>query len=229
MFRHGDARTVLGFVPLSRFIADASGSVFSHTGIIAIEDGGPVVYDCSSWGIQRQPLSVWMLDSIGSFGVKRLKPHLSRHTAGVLGFCRKVFEKQVPFDDEFRMGDSKLYCVEMTEKAFRSQGLPLSEPVRIGDWENLGQYPLTGSHSSTARGSYWKTESHSSSRSICRETRDKGSGPHRSWRRCTPKKRNRRATLPADASGRLSLRGDLAVTAFAVKEISRRMRSSRGG
>ena len=135
--------TVLGFVPLSRFIAHASGSVFSHTGIIAIEDGDPVVYDCSSWGVQRQPLSVWMLDSIGSFGVKRLKPHLSRHTAGVLGFCRKVFEKQVPFDDEFRMGDSKLYCVEMTENAFRSQGLPLSEPVRIGDWENLGQYPLT--------------------------------------------------------------------------------------
>jgi hypothetical protein len=31
----------------------------------------------------------------------------------------------------------------MTEKAFRSQGLALSEPVRIGDWERLMSYPLT--------------------------------------------------------------------------------------
>ena len=41
------------------------------------------------------------------------------------------------------MDDSALYCLEMTEKAFRSQGLALSEPVRIGDWENLTNYPLT--------------------------------------------------------------------------------------
>ena len=103
----------------------------------------PVVYDCSTFGIQRQPFAVWMVDSIGSFGVKRLKPQFSRHIAGVLGHCRKVFEEQVPFDDEFRIDDSRLYCVEMTEKAFRSQGLALSEPVCIGDWENLVQYPLT--------------------------------------------------------------------------------------
>jgi hypothetical protein len=31
----------------------------------------------------------------------------------------------------------------MTEKAFRSQGLALSEPVRIGDWPNLIRYSLT--------------------------------------------------------------------------------------
>ena len=147
VFRLGDARTLLGFLPLSRFIAHASGSAFSHTGIIAMEDGCPVVYDCSSSGIQRQPFAVWMLDSIGSFGVKRLKPHLSTHIAGVLGYCRKVFEDQVPFDDEFRIDDSRLYCVEMTEKAFRSEKLELSKPVCIGDWDNLVQYPLTATWS----------------------------------------------------------------------------------
>ena len=30
-----------------------------------------------------------------------------------------------------------------TEKAFRSEGLALSEPVRIGDWEYLTSFPLT--------------------------------------------------------------------------------------
>ena len=74
VFRLGDARVVRGMVPLSRFIARATGSPFSHTGIVAIEDGSPVVYDCSSAGVQRQPFEVWMLDSLGALGVKRLKP-----------------------------------------------------------------------------------------------------------------------------------------------------------
>lgn len=49
----------------------------------------------------------------------------------------------MPFDDEFRPDDAAFYCVELTEKAFRSQGLVLSQPVRIGDWEHLNGYPLT--------------------------------------------------------------------------------------
>jgi hypothetical protein len=41
------------------------------------------------------------------------------------------------------MEDDSLYCLELTEKAFLSQGLALSEPVRIGDWEYLSSFPLT--------------------------------------------------------------------------------------
>jgi hypothetical protein len=143
IFRLGDARIVRGMVPLSRFIARATGSPFSHTGIVAIEDGSPVVYDCSSDGIQRQPFEVWMLDSLGAFGVKRLKPEHNKHIPGVLAFCRASFERQIPFDHGFRMEDDSLYCLELTEKAFRSQGLAMSEPVRIGDWENLVSFPIT--------------------------------------------------------------------------------------
>ena len=143
VFRLGDARVVRGFVPLSRFIARATGSPFSHTGIVAIEDGLPVVYDCSSPGIQRQPFEIWMLDSLGALGVKRLKPEHRAHIAGVIGYCRLAYERQVPFDSGFRMDDDSLYCLELTEKAFRSEGLALSEPVRIGDWEYLASFPLT--------------------------------------------------------------------------------------
>ena len=143
VFRLGDARVVRGMVPLSRFIARATGSPFSHTGIVAIEDGSPVVYDCSSAGVQRQPFEIWMLDSLGPLGVKRLKPEHRERIAGVIGYCRSAFERQVPFDNGFRMEDDSLYCLELTEKAFRSQGLALSEPVRIGDWEYLASFPLT--------------------------------------------------------------------------------------
>jgi hypothetical protein len=143
VFRLGDARCARGILPLSLFIAGATGSPFSHTGVVAIEDGSPVVYDCSSSGVQRQPFEVWMFDCIGSLGVKRLKPEHRQRIPGVIGYCRRVFAQQVPFDCEFRMDDDSLYCLELTEKAFRSQGLALSEPVRIGDWEYLTKYPLT--------------------------------------------------------------------------------------
>jgi hypothetical protein len=143
LFRLGDARIVRGMFPLSRFIARATGSPFSHTGIVALEDGAPVVYDCTSAGVRRQPYEVWMLDCVGAWGVKRLKPEHRGRIAGVLSYCREKFEQQVPFDSSFRLDDTALYCLELTEKAFRSQGLALSQPVRIGDWEHLTRYPLT--------------------------------------------------------------------------------------
>jgi hypothetical protein len=143
VFRLGDARTLRGLFPLSRFIARATGSPFSHTGIVALEDGTPVVYDCSSAGVQRQPFEVWMLNCVGAMGVKRLKPEHRRRIPGVIGYCRARFEQQVPFDFEFHPDEAALYCLELTEKAFRSQGLALSQPVRIGEWEHLARYPLT--------------------------------------------------------------------------------------
>jgi hypothetical protein len=143
VFRLGDARAWRGLFALSWFIARASGSPFSHTGIVAIEDGSPVVYDCAEEGVRRMPFAAWMLECVGPMGVKRLKPEHRHHIPGVIGFCRRVFEQEVPFDFEFRLDDSALYCLELTEKAFRSQGLVIAEAVRIGDWEHLTSFPLT--------------------------------------------------------------------------------------
>ena len=69
VFRMGDARTLHGFFPFSRFLAAASGSRFSHTGIVAIEDGSPVVYDCTRAG--RRPDTVRRLDPGQRRGVRR--------------------------------------------------------------------------------------------------------------------------------------------------------------
>ena len=131
VFRLGDARALRGIFALSWFIARATDSPFSHTGIVAMEHGLPMVYDCSSDGIRLMPFEVWMLDCVGPMGVKRLKPEHRRHIPGVINYCRTIFEQQLPFDFEFRLDDPALYCVELTEKAFRSQGLALSEPVQI--------------------------------------------------------------------------------------------------
>jgi hypothetical protein len=142
VFRMGDARLLHGYFPMSRFLANASNSPFSHTGVVAIEEDGPVVYDTTRTSVARQPFCVWILDNVGSIGVKRLRPEHRDAIPSVLAYCRKVFQDQVPFDYELSLDDKKLYCVEMTEKAFRSAGLELSKPIRLGDMERAPEFPV---------------------------------------------------------------------------------------
>jgi hypothetical protein len=142
VFRRGDARLLHGFFPMSRFLANCSNSPFSHTGIVAIEQEGPVVYDTTKSGVARQPFCVWVLDNVGWIGVKRLKPEFRGAIPKVVGYCRQVFEEQKPFDYELGLDDRALYCVEMTEKAFRAAGIKLSDPIRLGDMERAPEFPL---------------------------------------------------------------------------------------
>jgi hypothetical protein len=143
VFRLGDARVGRGYFRFSLWLAEVSNSKFSHTGIVAIEQEGPVVYDTTRTGVNRQPFCVWVLDNVGSIGVRRLKPEYRKAVPKVLAYCRKVFAEQVPFDYELSADDSKLYCVEMTEKAYRAAGLKLSEPIKLGDMERASDYPMS--------------------------------------------------------------------------------------
>jgi hypothetical protein len=142
LFRRGDARILHGHFYFSRFIANISGSQFSHTGIAAIEGGEPFVYDTTKASVRRQPFAVWILDNAGPFGVKRVRPEHQPYAAKAVEFCREQFCKQVPFDYELSTSDDAFYCVEMSEKAYRLNGLPLADPVKLGDMENITKYPI---------------------------------------------------------------------------------------
>jgi hypothetical protein len=142
LFRRGDAKLLHGYFPFSRFLANLTGSQFSHTGIAAIENGDPVVYDTTKAGVRRQPFCVWILDNAGPFGVKRVKPGYQPYAARAVSYCRDLFQKQAPFDFDLSIDDKAYYCVEMTEKAYRNNGLPLAEPVRLGDMENITEFPV---------------------------------------------------------------------------------------
>ena len=143
LFRRANAMILRGYFPFSRFLANISGSQFSHTAIAAIEDGEPIVYDTTKDGVRRQPLSIWVLDNIGPLGVKRVKPELAGYAPKAVAFCRQLYQTQPPFDFELKIDDKAYYCVEMTEKAYRKNGLPLADPVLLGDMENVTSYPLT--------------------------------------------------------------------------------------
>jgi hypothetical protein len=219
VFRMGDARILWGIFRFSRFLADASGSRYSHAAIVAIEDGSLVVYDCTKLGVGRIPFAVWALDNIGPIGVKRLKPERRDAIAGVLAYCRRVFEEQVPFDYEFDLDDSALYCVELTEKAFRSQGLALSEPVRLGDMENASRYPI-------CMGLFLALSPLTLHRPFTLEQRVymPGNSRHGLWASALletvyPLAAEHSADDPPVSSGRLSLSGDLAIVAGIVSEL----------
>jgi hypothetical protein len=142
LFRRGDARILGGMFPFSRFIANISGSKYSHIGTVVFEDGEPVVYDTTKASVRRQPLKIWILDNTGPFGVKRLKSEYQSRIPKVVEYLHSVYQQQVPFDYELSLDDRELYCVEMAEKAFRHAGLVLSEPVLLADMENINQFPL---------------------------------------------------------------------------------------
>lgn len=142
LFRMGDARLAHGYFKISRFLAKCSNSQFSHTGIASIEEDGVVVYDTTRTGVARQPFYVWVLDNVGDFGVKRVKPEYKDAIPKVMAYLHKVYEEQLPFDYELGEDDTALYCVEMTEKAYRAAGLKLSDPVRLGDMERATEFPL---------------------------------------------------------------------------------------
>src|SRR5262245_30486644 len=140
VFRRGDARLLRGYFPMSRFLANCSNSPFSHTGVVAIERDGPVVYDTTRTGVARQPFCVWALDNVGKIGVKRVRPEYKDAIPKVIEYLNRVYEEQLPFDYELDVDDKALYCVEMTEKAYRAAGLKLSDPVRLGDMERVTEF-----------------------------------------------------------------------------------------
>lgn len=142
VFRRGDAHVLFGYFPFSRFIANVNNSEYSHTGVVVVEDGEPFVYDTTKLGVRRQPFAVWTLDITGSFGLKRLRPEFHDRIPQVVDWVHQVYRDQVPFDFNLRLDDDALYCVELTEKAFRAAGLPLSEPVMLGDMERASEFPL---------------------------------------------------------------------------------------
>lgn len=141
LFRMGDARAALGLFPFSKVSAAIANSRFSHSGIVAIENGEAVVYDTTTTGPQRQPFPIWLLDTRGSFAVKRPKPEYQEAAPKAVAYCRKAYQEQVPFDFNMKMGEDKLYCIEMTEKAYQASGLPLSKPLRLDELPRYKEFP----------------------------------------------------------------------------------------
>lgn len=142
LFRLGNARThlVMNFSRLTAFI---TASRYSHTGIFRWSGDRPEVVDITESGIRVQAFPTWMREvADNEFAVRRLKPAYRDRIPEVLAYLQDRIEARPQFDYKFDLGNDEYYCVELTERAFRAAGLPLSEPVPADDLPRADQIPV---------------------------------------------------------------------------------------
>jgi hypothetical protein len=118
----------------SFLLAGISDGRFSHNAIAHREGDTLYVYDAEPppQGVRKLPFEFWVLDvQDHSLVVQRLKPEYRGYIPGAQAYLEDAYLRQVPFDSALKPDDERLYCSEMIEKAFRSAGLTLSEPLPI--------------------------------------------------------------------------------------------------
>ena len=129
--------------------------------------------------VNRQPFCVWVLDNVGSIGVKPLRPEYSDAIPKVVAYCRSIFNEQVPFDYDLQLDDERLYCIEMTEKAYRSRALSCRGRSISATWNVLASSPSRCSGCGLRRNTFRSTQLHSTAWSIFPAMNATGSGqPH---------------------------------------------------
>ncbi|HSS76750.1 MAG TPA: YiiX family permuted papain-like enzyme [Thermoanaerobaculia bacterium] len=117
----------------------ATGSPFSHMGLILFQHGKPYVFEAIA-RVQYTPLDRWIARGIGGhFVVKRLKNAARALDAQAVQKLRAAtvqFQGR-PYDLTFEWSDDRVYCSELVWKLYdRALG------VRIGELQHIKDFNL---------------------------------------------------------------------------------------
>jgi hypothetical protein len=143
LFRYGVSYYRLPDRLATRVIAGISDSRFSHNALAVWEGDALYVYDAQPEpeGIRKIPFTFWMLDTTpGTLEIKRPRPEYQFAVPQALAYCEDAYQRQVPFDPALKPDDERLYCSEMIEKAYRSAGVALADPITIRCLPNYHRY-----------------------------------------------------------------------------------------
>jgi uncharacterized protein YycO len=119
-------------------IQEATGSKYSHMGIIFHRDSKPFVYEAIAT-VQFTPLDKWVARGSGKhYVVKRLK-HADRFMTlpaqSRLRLAANQF-KGIPYDLKFEWSDNRIYCSELVWKIYqRGIGIEIGKLQRIKDFD----------------------------------------------------------------------------------------------
>ena len=122
----------------SKAIQLATGSKYSHCGIIYLENGQYFVFEAI------QPVKTTLLDKWiargenGHYVIKRLKNADKVLTAGTLGKMKTEGEKFIGknYDLTFEWSDDKIYCSELIWKIYqRATGLEIGQIQKLKDFD----------------------------------------------------------------------------------------------
>ncbi|WP_337268183.1 YiiX/YebB-like N1pC/P60 family cysteine hydrolase [Oryzifoliimicrobium ureilyticus] len=115
----------------SSAIIFASGSAFSHMGIIKNNNGELSVIEAAAT-VRETPLKDWikrgLLKRTAIYRDPRLTPDKARE---LLSFARKLYGK--PYDIFFSFNNDAIYCSELPYLAYQTIGLPIGTVQKVGD------------------------------------------------------------------------------------------------
>ncbi|MBX7246301.1 MAG: YiiX family permuted papain-like enzyme [Candidatus Sumerlaeaceae bacterium] len=118
----------------------ATGSPYSHMGLIVHRDGVPFVFEAIAT-VRPTPLEQWIARGTdGHFVVKRLRDADSVLTSSALVRLREEAQKFAgrPYDLTFEWADDRIYCSELVWKAYdRALG------IQIGALQKIREFNLT--------------------------------------------------------------------------------------
>ena len=124
----------------SMAIQRATGSQYSHLGIIFFQKGGPYVYEAIKT-VQYTPLKKWIARGEGKhYVVRRLKDADRLLTETALNRLRREARRLQgkPYDLAFEWSDDRIYCSELVWKIYdRAIG------IRIGRLQKLREFDLS--------------------------------------------------------------------------------------
>lgn len=121
-------------------VQKATGSRYSHMGIVINRSGVPHVFEAAGT-VRYTPLRQWVSRGVnGHFVVKRLQTAASTFTpASITRFqaIAKTFEGR-PYDLTFEWSDNRIYCSELVWKIYeRAFG------IRIGELQKAKEFNLS--------------------------------------------------------------------------------------
>jgi hypothetical protein len=113
-------------------IEGASGSPYSHCGIVVNVDGNWKVLEAVG-PVKETPLAEWMAQGRErKLAVHRLKPKFRRHIPKMIEGARRFLGKS--YDIQYELDDAKIYCSELIYKGWLyATNEPLGKLVKLGD------------------------------------------------------------------------------------------------
>ena len=127
-------------VGLVKMIEGVTQSPFSHCGVV-VNRGGRWKVAESIGSVHDTSLLAWVSRGRGArFCVYRLRPEFRTHVPAFVKALDTYAGR--PYDFDFQMDDSCLYCSELVFKAFRdASGIELGKLMRLGDlnWKPFEQ------------------------------------------------------------------------------------------
>ena len=116
----------------------ATGSRYSHMGIVFVHHGRPMVLEAAA-SVRYTPLAPWVARGInGHYVVKRLRDADVVLTPTVLARMRTEAQALLgkPYDLRFEWSDQRIYCSELVWKIYeRGVGLRIGEPEPIRSFQ----------------------------------------------------------------------------------------------